>query len=66
MPSDRYQQLTALPPGRFIAKRRADARAVAVRGLIGAIAASAASESAEVVRTAELTAREEAETAKAV
>jgi hypothetical protein len=21
MPSDRYQQLTALPPGRFIAKR---------------------------------------------
>ena len=49
--------------GRFIAKRRADARAAAVRGLLGAIAGSAAAESAEVLRTAELTAREEAETA---
>jgi ribonuclease Y len=49
--------------GRFIAKRRADTRAVAVKGLINAIAGSAASEGAEVLRTAELTAREEAETA---
>ena len=49
--------------GRLVARRRAEAQGAALRGLLQTIAASASSERSEMVRSAELAAREEAETA---
>ena len=49
--------------GRMVAKRRAEAGNGALRVLLGTIASSAANDCNEIVRSAELSAREEAETA---